>query len=275
MRLHPSVIGSLLTALVASTVLVHPAVATDAAMTGSTSARSKPTIVLVHGAWSDSSSWSKVAKRLTRQGHHVLAPPNPLRRPSTDIAYLEAFLDERTRGPVVLVGHSYGGGVISGVDDPDVQALVYINAFIPAEGESTFQLAAEKPGSHLAGDPATVFNTVHYPGAPEGDVDLYVKRKVFIKAFGNDLPRRTAATLAVTQRPLTLSGGLEPAGPPSWTTTPSWSLIGKRDNVIPRAQQRAMSSRAGAKTIKVKAGHLSMLSKPRAVTALIDRAAGR
>jgi pimeloyl-ACP methyl ester carboxylesterase len=163
--------------------------------------------------------------------------------------------------------------VISGVADPDVQALVYINAFIPAEGESTFQLATSKPGSHLGADPATVFDTVHYPGAPEGDVDLYVKRKVFIGAFGNDLPRRTAADLALVQRPLTLAGGLEASPAPAWETIPSWSLIGTLDNVIPIAQQRAMSTRSEATTVRVKAGHLSMLSKTAKVVAFIDRAA--
>ncbi|NYJ03188.1 pimeloyl-ACP methyl ester carboxylesterase [Nocardioides thalensis] len=271
MRIHLAAAATLIAAAVPASTSAHasppPGELTQRAAT-------KPTIVLVHGAWADASSWSAVARGLINDGHRVLTAPNPLRGPANDIAYLEAYLAERTDGPVVLVGHSYGGTVISGVDDPDVEALVYINAFIPAEGESTFQLATSKPGSHLGADPATVFDTVDYPGAPEGDVDLYVKRKVFIGAFGNDLPRRTAADLALAQRPLTYSGGLEASPAPSWDTIPSWSLIGTLDNVIPIAQQRAMSTRAGSTTVRVKAGHLSMLSKADKVIDLIDRAVG-
>jgi pimeloyl-ACP methyl ester carboxylesterase len=235
----------------------------------------KPTIVLVHGAWADASSWSEVTTRLQRQGYQVLAPPNPLRSLSGDAAYLSAFVQQRTSGSVVLVGHSYGGAVITNAatSDPDVQALVYIDAFAPADGESVLFLASELPGSALAADPATVFDPVAYPGAPAGDVDLYVKSTVFPDAFANDLPAKRGAVLAASQRPLTVSAAAEPSGPPAWETLPSWYLVGTRDNVLPPAQQRAMAERAGSTTVAVKAGHLSMLSRPGAVTDLIVAAA--
>jgi pimeloyl-ACP methyl ester carboxylesterase len=134
-------------------------------------------IVLVHGAWADTSSWSPVTEQLQREGYQVLVPPNPLRSLSGDAAYLSAFLRDWTSGPVVLVGHSYDSAVITnaGASDPDVKALVYIDAFVPDQGESVLDLASAKPGSDLAGDPTTVFDFVSYPGAPQGDADLYVK----------------------------------------------------------------------------------------------------
>jgi pimeloyl-ACP methyl ester carboxylesterase len=132
-------------------------------------------------------------------------------------------LRDRTTGPVVIVGHSYGGAVITNAtaSDPDVKALVYIDAFVPNESEDTVHLASEKPGSDFADDPATVFGFVGYPGAPEGDADLYVKQEVFPHAFANDLPPESAAVLAASQRPLTPSAAAEPSGPPAWKTLPA------------------------------------------------------
>lgn len=235
----------------------------------------KPTVVLVHGAWADASSWNPVTKRLQSAGYTVLVPPNPLRSLSGDSDYISAFLRDRTSGPVVLVGHSYGGSVITNAasSDPDVKALVYINAFAPDEGEDTLHLATEKPGSDLAANPADIFDFVVYPGAPANDADLYIKSTKFRHAFANDLSAETSAMLAASQRPATFSSGSEPSGPPAWEDTPSWYLVGTIDNVIPPAQQRAMAERAGSTTTEVKAGHLPMLSKPHAVTKTIDSAA--
>jgi pimeloyl-ACP methyl ester carboxylesterase len=249
--------------------------AEDTTSSAGHSPKPEPTIVLVHGAWADASSWHPVTRKLQSEGYQVLAPPNPLRSLSGDAAYLSAFLRDRTSGPVVLVGHSYGGAVITnaGTSDPDVKALVYINGFAPDEGESVLDLVTAKPGSALAGDPATVFDFVSYPGAPAADVDLYVKQDVFPHAFANDLPPKRAAVLAASQRPITFSAVAEPSGPPAWETIPSWYLVGTADNVIPPAQQRAMAQRAGSTTVEVKAGHLSMLSRPNAVTDLIRTAA--
>ncbi len=234
----------------------------------------KPTIVLVHGAWADASSWNRVIARLQSRGYTVYAPPNPLRRLASDAAYIASFVNTLS-GPIVLVGHSYGGAVITNAANstPAVEALVYINAFAPDEGESILQLAAARPGSALAADPSQVFDAVPYPGAPAGDVDLYVKQSLFPQAFANDLPKRVGAVLAATQRPVTLSALAEPSGAPAWETIPSWYLVGTRDNVIPPAQQRFMAKRANADTVEVRASHLSMISRPAAVTRLIVEAA--
>jgi pimeloyl-ACP methyl ester carboxylesterase len=263
--------------LAAAALLVVSLLPVSAGAGSADASSAKPTIVLVHGAWADASSWSEVTRRLQRAGYLVLVPPNPLRSLSGDAAYLSAFIQQRTTGPVVLVGHSYGGAVITNAAaaDPDVKALVYINAFAPDQGENVLQLATALPGSDLAGDPATKFDFVAYPGAPAGDVDLYVKQTLFAHAFANDLPAETAAVLAASQRPITLSAGLEASGPPAWATIPSWYLVGRADNILPAAQQRVMAERAGARTVEVNAGHLSMLSRPGAVTNLITAAARR
>jgi pimeloyl-ACP methyl ester carboxylesterase len=155
--------------LLAAILLAHAARPAAATKPGHV----RPTVVLVHGAWADSSSWSAVVRNLQRDGYTVTVPPNPLRGLSSDAAYLAGYLDT-IPGPIVLVGHSYGGAVITNAAtaDPDVKALVYVNAFAPDEGETVVQLATAQPGSAIGGDPATVFDTVPIPGAP-GDVDLY------------------------------------------------------------------------------------------------------
>jgi pimeloyl-ACP methyl ester carboxylesterase len=134
-------------------------------------------------------------------------------------------------GPVVLVGHSYGGAVITNAatTTPNVKALVYVDAFVPDQGETLLQLALAQPGSALGGNPATVFNSVPHPGAPADDVDLYVKQSLFPSAFANDLAPRKVAELAATQRPVTFSALTAPSGPPAWKTIPSRYLVGTID----------------------------------------------
>jgi pimeloyl-ACP methyl ester carboxylesterase len=237
-------------------------------------APAKPTVVLVHGAWADGSSWSSVVRRLQRHGYRVDVPANPLRGLTSDAAYLASYL-QTLSGPVVLVGHSYGGAVITNAatGDPDIEALVYIDGFAPDEGETVVQLTTARPGSAIGGDPATVFDAVPIPGAPAGDVDLYVKKSVFRAAFANDLRRRTSRVLAAVQRPLALSALVTPSGVPAWKTIPSWYFVGTADNVIPPTEQRFMAARANAKTVAVRTSHLPMVSRPGAVTRLIRRAA--
>ena len=233
----------------------------------------KPTIVLVHGAWADASSWSRVITRLQSDGYTVDAPPDPLRGIASDSASLADFL-KTIPGPVVLVGHSYGGAVIpnAAIGDSEVKALVYVDAFIPDQGQTILQLTSAKPGSHLAGDPKNVFNFVPVgPGA--GDVDVYVKPSVFPDAFANGLSRTLADELAASQRPLALSALQEPSGPPAWATIRSWSVIGTRDHVIPPGEQIAMSRHAGAHITEIDAPHLSMLADPSGVTDVIVKAA--
>jgi pimeloyl-ACP methyl ester carboxylesterase len=247
-------------ALLAVVALTVTALATPLTLASASTAQygslPKPTIVLVHGAWADASSWAKVTDRLQDDGYPVLAAPNPLRGLSSDAAYLAAFLQQHTTGPIVLVGHSYGGAVI-------------IDAFVPDQGETVLGLQGG------GGDPAALFDFVQYPGAPPGDVDLYIKLAVFPQVFANDLPATTAAQLAASQRPITFSALLEPSGVPAWRRLPSWYLVGTDDHILPPAQQLFMAQRAHSTITRVAASHLSMLSEPGAVQRLIvaaDRA---
>jgi pimeloyl-ACP methyl ester carboxylesterase len=263
-----------LLALLATAAFLAFATTAASAAAPAKAGEAKPTIVLVHGAWADSSSWSDVVRRLQRDGFTVRVPPNPLRGLATDAATVSSFVNT-IQGPVVLVGHSYGGAVITNAatSTPNVKALVFINAFAPDQGETLLHLVAAQPGSALGGDPTQVFDFVPYPGAPQGDVDLYVKADVFAGAFANDLPVKTGAVLAATQRPLAFSAAGAPSGAPAWKTIPSWYLVGTADNVISPAEQRFMAARANAHTVEVKASHLSMISRPTAVTKLILQAA--
>ncbi len=237
----------------------------------------KPTIVLVHGAWADASSWSGVVKRLQAAGYTVDAPPNPLRGLPQDSASLSAYLST-IAGPIVLVGHSYGGAVITdaATGNPNVKALVYVDAFAPAQGETLQQLVGAQPGSAFAvADPTTVFNLVPYPGAPAGDADTYLKPSLFHAAFAADLSGAMAAEMAATQRPLAASATVEPSTAPAWKTIPSWYLVGTADKVIPPAEQLAMAHRAGSHITSVRASHVSLVSRPGAVVGLVlaaDRA---
>jgi len=233
----------------------------------------KPTIVLVHGAWADASSWAAVTERLQHLGYTVVAAANPLEGLSTDSTYLSDLL-QTIQGPVVLVGHSYGGAVITNAatGDPNVKALVYIDAYIPAQGDTVFGLTSAQPGSCVGPD---AFNLVPYPGAPVGDADAYLRTDPngtypgFAACFANSLSSSEAALLAASQRPAALSSGTEPSGPPAWMQIPSWDLIGTADHVIPPAEQLFMAHRAGAHITEVNAGHLSLISHPNAAVAII------
>jgi pimeloyl-ACP methyl ester carboxylesterase len=236
--------------------------------------KAKPTVVLVHGAWADGSSWNGVTERLQRAGYPTTVLANPLRGLSIDANYIRDYLSTVT-GPIVLVGHSYGGAVITNAATgiPNVVALVYVDAFAPDQGETVLGLAGALPGSALAVDPTTVFKFVPYPGAPAGDVDLYVLPGVFPGIFANDLPARTGALLAASQRAFAFSAGNEPSGVPAWRTIPSWYLVGTADKVIPPAEQRVMAQRAKAHIVEISASHLAMISHPDTVADLIQQAA--
>jgi pimeloyl-ACP methyl ester carboxylesterase len=252
-----------------------PAAASAGAATAGAGHPAKPVIVLEHGAWADASSWSSVISQLQRSGFTVYAPPNPLRGLPQDSAYLHQFLTQNAAlqgQPVVLVGHSYGGAVITNaaVGDPEVRALVYVDAFIPDQGDTIGGLASARPGSCLGA--AGVFNAVPYPGGPPGDVDLYIKPDLVPGCFATGLPASQAAVIAATQRPLTASAFTEPSGPPAWKTIPSWAVIGTADQVIPPAELTFMAKRAGARITDVNAGHLSLISDPSVVTRVILKA---
>jgi pimeloyl-ACP methyl ester carboxylesterase len=263
-------------ALIAMAPGAAPARASASTVTVSAGLSAKPVIVLEHGAWADASSWSSVISQLQRGGFTVYAPPNPLRGLPQDSAYLHQFLTQNAAlqgKQVVLVGHSYGGAVITNaaVGVPGVRALVYVDAFIPDQGDTIGHLAAAVSGSCL-GSPADDFNPVPYPGAPAGDADLYIKPDLVPGCFATGLPAGEAAVIAATQRPLTASAFAEPSGPPAWKTIPSWAVIGTADRVIPPAELTIMAKRAGARITDVSTGHLSLITEPSVVTRVILQA---
>jgi pimeloyl-ACP methyl ester carboxylesterase len=240
----------------------------------------RPTVVLVHGDWADGSSWKGEIDRLQRQGFTVVAPPNPLRGLPEDSGYLRSYL-KAIAGPIVLVGHSYGGAVITNAatGNANVKALVFIDAFVPAQGERLAQLVS--PQSCLAGsavDLTKVFNLVQDPALPAGDLDAYLKVEAtslypgFATCFANGLSPRQASALAAAQRPAALAQLFDQTAVPAWLTIPSWDLIGTADNVIPASLQRSMANRAKAHISEFGGGHLGLIADPDAVVEVIQDA---
>ncbi len=223
-----------------------------------------PTIVLVHGAWADGSSWNAVSTALQSQGFTVLTPPNLLHGVAGDSAYVASYLAQRTAGPVVLVGHSYGGVVITnaGTAGGDVRALVYVNAFIPAVGESVFDILGGSGSALDVPDPTAVLDLAGYPDAPEGDVEAFLKPSTVHESFAQDLPEADRWLIAASQRPIALGANVGPTETTAWSTIPSWAVIGTDDLVIPPDTQRSMAERAGATVTEVEASHVSMVSHP-------------
>jgi pimeloyl-ACP methyl ester carboxylesterase len=242
----------------------------------------KPTIVLVHGAWADASSWNRVRPLLQQKGYTVDAPPNPLAGLASDAAYLRSYLST-INGPIILIGHSYGGAVITNAatGNPNVKALVYVDAFAPAAGETLEQLTFSTPGSCLAGggNLSNVFNFVTNPSQPAGDYDLYLEIPPgtdyvgFDACFATFVPPRRAGVLAAGQRPLALDAFTTPSGTPAWQTIPSWAVIGTDDQAIPPAELTFMAHRANSQITYVRAGHLSMITQPETVAGVITQAA--
>ena len=259
---------------IAAVALIAGASGSEAKARSATTAAAKPTVVLVHGAWANNASWSGVIERLQAKGYTVDAPPNPLQSLRGDAAAIADFL-KTISGPIVLVGHSYGGAVITNAarGNGNVKALVYVDAFAPAKGESALGLALSKPGSALGAGPAKVFNFVPFPGAKKGDALLYVKPAVFEQAFANGLPPKKGAVLAATQAPAVYSALTAHSGPPAWKTIPSWYVLGTIDKAIPPAIQLFMAQRIHAHITRVRAGHLPMVAAPGVVTKVITAAA--
>ncbi|TCO37640.1 pimeloyl-ACP methyl ester carboxylesterase [Kribbella antiqua] len=233
----------------------------------------KPIIVLVHGAWADASSWEPVVERLQEGGYTVRALANPLRSLSGDAAYVRAIL-ETVPGPIVLVGHSYGGAVATNAatGNPNVKALVYVNSFAIDAGETT--LGVSGPDSALnAPDPTTVFDFVPATLPPTAATDLYLKKSAVFTSFATGLSADEKAVVTASQRPAALATGIEPSGTPAWRTIPSWYLIGTGDQIIPPEAQRAMAKRAGSTVTEFDAGHLGLITEPGTVTRVIEQAA--
>jgi pimeloyl-ACP methyl ester carboxylesterase len=235
----------------------------------------RPTIVLVHGAWADGSSWNLVSTELRSQGFTVLTPPNLLRGVAGDAAYLGSFLAQRTSGPVVLVGHSYGGVVITNAvtGGGSVGALVYVNAFIPEVGEDVFAILGGSGSALDVADPTTVLDIAGYPGAPEGDAEAFLKPQTVHEAFAPDLSEADRWLIAASQRPIALGANVAPTASAAWKDIPSWAVVGTEDRVIPPATQRSMAERAGATISEVAASHVSMVSHPEVTVAAILAAA--
>jgi pimeloyl-ACP methyl ester carboxylesterase len=230
----------------------------------------RPTIVLVHGAFAESASWNKVARNLRARSFPVIAVANPLRGVKSDAAYVAATVAS-VKGPVVLVGHSYGGSVISAAADgkANVKALVFVAAFAPEVGESALDLSGKFPGSTLG--PALAPPVL----LPDGGTELYILQDKFSKQFAADVPSAAASLMARSQRPITEDALREAAPAAAWKTVPSWFIYGDRDRNIPPAALAFMAERAGSmKTVVVKGGsHVVMISKPNAVSRLIVEAA--
>lgn len=230
----------------------------------------KPTIVLVHGAFADGGSWNGVIKSLTKDGFRTVAVANPLRGVKSDAGYLSSIIDS-IKTPVVLVGHSYGGSVISAAaaGHTNVKSLVFVSAFAPDTGESAATLSGKYPGSSLASALAEPV------GLAGGGSDLYIDQKKFHQQFAHDVSRNEAALMAATQRPVTNAALDEPSGEPAWKTIPSWFIYGSGDKNIPPASMKFMADRAGSKQTVVipDASHVVMVSHPKAVADLIKKAA--
>lgn len=237
--------------------------ATTAPATASATGGPKPTIVLVHGAWADSAGWAPVIERLRRDGYPVRAIADPLQGLTSDTAYVTSYLST-IDGPKVLVGHSYGGAVITNAATavPDVKALVYIAGFIPVQGETIGELAAKS-------SPPLPLIATQVPAGTEVVIDP----AQFRAAFAGDLDRTTAADLATTQRPANTRAVTDASVTEGFRTIPSWALLTRQDQAISPDLQRFMDTRAGARITEVDASHAVMLSRPDVVTKLVEQAA--
>lgn len=231
---------------------------------------SKPMIVLVHGAFADASSWNGVASRLERDGYSVVAVANPLRGLKSDADYLARFL-KGLNDPVVLVGHSYGGSVMSETtaDTGNVKALVFVAAFAPAPGESAVDLSGKNPGSTLS---STLSNPVVLA---DGSSDLYIDKDKFPQQFAADVPIATAQLMAASQRPVADTALMEHSFNARWQMTPSWFVYGDQDKNIPPVTLQWMAERAHSRgTYAIKGGsHSVMISHPEEVSKVIEEAA--
>ena len=239
-------------------------------MNADTENSSRPTIVLVHGAFAESSSWDGVIERLHAEGYTAIAAATPLRSLSGDTAFVAAILGS-IDGPVVLVGHSYGGSVISGaaLGNKNVEALVFVAAFAPEEGESIGVLSGHYPGGTLG-------ETLRAVPLPDGSTDLYIRQEAYHGQFAADVLAERAALMAVTQRPLRDVALNEGAGQPAWRGMPAWFLVPGLDKNIPPEAQRFMAERAGTRAVVEIEGasHAVSVSRPDEVADLILAAVG-
>jgi pimeloyl-ACP methyl ester carboxylesterase len=261
----------LLTFMTMAMAVVAPLSAVSAQTARKAAGSERPTIVLVHGAFAESGSWNGVIEQLRAHGYTVVAASNPLRSVRSDAASVASVVKSIAK-PVVLVGHSYGGAVITDAagQASNVKALVYVAAFAPESGETSAGLSGKFPGGTLG-------ETLSPPVVlPDGNKDLYIQADRFPQQFAADVPAPQAALMAATQRPITEAALNEATVSPAWKSLPSWFVYGSADRNIPAAAQAFMAKRAGSKkTIVVPgASHVVMTSHPKVVAELIEEAAG-
>jgi pimeloyl-ACP methyl ester carboxylesterase len=232
----------------------------------------QPTVVLVHGAFADASSWNGVIERLQQQGCTVVAPANPLRGVAADSAYLASVVNQ-IDGPVLLVGHSYGGAVITNAATTatGVVGLVFVAAFAPDEGEQLGEVEASLKDSVLM----TALVQRGYPTGRGGETapELLVDPARFREVFAADLPAERGAVMAATQRPVAAAAFSDVSGPPAWKSLPSWAVVATADKAAGSDIVRSMAQRAGADIVEVEGSHVIMVSQPQAVVDLIVKAA--
>jgi pimeloyl-ACP methyl ester carboxylesterase len=230
-----------------------------------------PTVVLVHGAFADASSWNGVVQLLQEEGIDVVAPGVPLRSIAHDSAYIASVVNQ-IDGPVLLVGHSYGGAIISNAATmaPNVVGLVFVSGYAPEEGERVSDLAARSKDSMLG----TALVQKQYPTGQgsETATELFIDPAVFHEVFAADLPEEQAAVMAATQRPAAAASFDEPSGPVAWKTLPSWAVVGTGDKAAGADVVRFVAQRAGAEITELEGSHVIMVSQPRAVTDVILKA---
>jgi pimeloyl-ACP methyl ester carboxylesterase len=230
-----------------------------------------PTVVLVHGAFADASSWTGVIERLQAKGVRVTAPANPLRGISVDSAYT-ASVFQQIPGPVLAVGHSYGGAIITNAatQASNVVGLVYVAAFAPDEGERLGDAEALSKDSVLS----SVLVPLHYPAGtgPDTATEFAIDPAKLRDAFAGDLPAEQTAVIAAIQRPVSELAFSEPSGVPAWKTLPSWTVVATGDKAAGADVIRSMAERAGADITEVAGSHVIMISQPQTVTEVIEAA---
>ncbi|MGW3242439.1 alpha/beta fold hydrolase [Streptomyces sp. NPDC001070] len=269
-RRHIARTGALLAALISTALAGGPALASPVADGGAAGRGAGPTVVLVHGAFADASSWSPVVERLRNAGYKVVAPANPLRGLISDSTYIASVL-KSIDGPIVLAGHSYGGAVISGAaaGNPDVKALVYVSAFMPDTGETLGGLASKFAPSDLA----SAQRPVPYRDGSGSGTDVYIRDAAFRKVFAADLPTSMTRLMAAEQRPIALRAFTDEAPWAAWRTIPSWALVASGDHAINPDLERFEAKRAGSHTVEIDSSHVAMISHPDTVVRMIREAA--
>ena len=225
-----------------------------------------PTVILVHGAFADAASWTPVTERLVAAGIPVRAIVNPLRGLAADAAYVASAINQ-VEGPVLAVGHSYGGAVITNActSTPNVKGLVYVAAFAPDEGEKLIDLVGGSKDSVLT----SAIQQTDYPDGDRTAPEVVIDVTRFRAVFTADLPELQSTVLAVSQRPIALGSFTEVSGPPAWKNLPSWAAVGTADKAAGSDIVRTMAHRAGADVTEIDGSHVIMISQPDAVLEVI------